>query len=222
MRVKSILISIFFIVSLTSCLEIIEQVKVNKNGSGTLKLIINISQSKDRLNKILSQKQINGLIIPTKDTIKYHFNAVEKTIRETEGLTLQTLEKDFDNYIFTLVVNFENLNQVNGLLQNIHNTFARTASTETPFKLTLNANSFHQEINKNYISKLNNEISNYNFNELNNAKITSIIQFEKTIKSISVSKGRISKSGKSALIKLSLTEFLTTYSNQNLNIQLDE
>ena len=207
---------------MTSCFEIIEQVKVKKDGSGTLKLIINMSQSKERLDKILSQKQINGLIIPSKETIKYHFDEIEKKTSSTAGLTLKTLEKDFTNYIFTLVVDFKNIQQVNNLLQDLHNTFSRTNSEEIPIKFIASSNSFSQEINNDYSKKLNDQISNYNFNELNKAKITTIIQFENSIKSLSVAEGRISKSGKSALIKLSLKDFLITYTNQNLNIQLDE
>ncbi len=222
MPLKTILFSIFLIISLTSCFEIIEQVKVKKDGSGTLKLIINISQSKERLDKILSQERINGLIIPTKDTIRYHFDEIEKKIKSTKGLTLQQLEKDFSNYIFTLVVDFKNIDQVNILLQNIHNTFARTESKEIPFKLTIDSNSFKQEINKDYIRKLDDNISGFNFSELTEANITTILQFENTIAAINILEGKTSKSKRSALIKLSLKDFLTIYSKQNLKIQLDE
>lgn len=219
---KNILFSIFLIVSLTSCFEIIEQVKVNGDQTGSLKLIINVSQSKERLDKILSQKQINGLIIPSKDTIKHHFSQLEKKIKESEGLTLQKADKDFENYIFTLVVDFKNVNQINGLLSEVHNAFGKTRYEEVPIKVLKEDGSFKQQINKDYISHLDKEISNYNFSELNEAQITSIFQFDKSIKSCSITNGKISKSGKSALIKLDLKAFLSIYTNQNLNIQLDE
>ncbi|MBL0359080.1 MAG: hypothetical protein IPP72_20435 [Chitinophagaceae bacterium] len=54
---------------LQSCFEIIEQVFVKNDGTGTFQLVLNMSKSKTKISSILKMKTVNGHAVPTKEEI---------------------------------------------------------------------------------------------------------------------------------------------------------
>ena len=58
-------ILIFITLTMASCFEIIEDINVHKNGSGTYKFIVNLSQSKNQIDKIRTQDSILHFKVPT-------------------------------------------------------------------------------------------------------------------------------------------------------------
>ena len=45
--------SLLLLFSFTSCFEIVEDISFKKDGSGVLKLILNLSQSKNEINTLM-------------------------------------------------------------------------------------------------------------------------------------------------------------------------
>ena len=58
------------ILLLTSCIEIIEDLKLNSDGSGTFKYSINLSQSKTKTSAILALDSLYGEKVPKISEIK--------------------------------------------------------------------------------------------------------------------------------------------------------
>ena len=54
------IISILLLFLLSSCIEIIDDISMNNDGSGTFKYSINLSQSKVKVNSYLALDSING------------------------------------------------------------------------------------------------------------------------------------------------------------------
>ncbi|MBL0144593.1 MAG: hypothetical protein IPP48_01335 [Chitinophagaceae bacterium] len=91
-----------------SCFEIIEQVFLKADGSGNFQLVLNLSKSKTKLNSIAKMKTINGHEVPSKGEIKYRLTQIEKTLSKTTGISNAKTTLDFDNYIATAVLIFQN------------------------------------------------------------------------------------------------------------------
>ena len=75
------------ILSLSSCFDVVEEIKMNNDGSGELKLTIDLSQSKSNLANYMKAGEINGVEIPTKDEVKLEmsYGHFSKTVTYCDG-----------------------------------------------------------------------------------------------------------------------------------------
>ena len=123
---KSIqLISILFLTTiLSSCFEIIEDVKINADGSGTLKYIINFSQSSDKIKSLLSAGEIDGKKIPNESELKADFEKICNTTKKANGISRVVYTSDFNEFIFTYKADFKNLNNINAAIDSIKSSFS--------------------------------------------------------------------------------------------------
>ena len=68
--IKQICTLLSLILILSSCIEIIDDIKLNLDGSGTFKYNINLSSSRTKVNSIIALDSIDGRKIPSLDEIK--------------------------------------------------------------------------------------------------------------------------------------------------------
>ena len=87
MRLLTFLLLVFSLFGLTSCIEIIDDVTVNNDGSGSLKYTINLSASKVKINSILALDSLEGRPVPSKEELEERIVSFKKKLR---GLYLQT------------------------------------------------------------------------------------------------------------------------------------
>ena len=97
------------ILLLSSCIEIIEDLKINLDGSGTFKYSINLSQSKTKTTAILALDSLYGEKVPKISEIKQKISLFEKTLKEQEGITNVIINEDYENYIVKLQCDFKNV-----------------------------------------------------------------------------------------------------------------
>ncbi len=110
----TLLLSILF--SLSSCLEIIDDVSLNTDGSGTFKYTVNLSSSKSRVNSILSLDSLDGKKVPSIDEIKTKVSSFKTNLENQEGISNVTIESDYENFFFRLTCDFESVAKLqNGL-----------------------------------------------------------------------------------------------------------
>ena len=55
---------------LSACIEILDDIKFNADGSGTFKYTINLSSSKVKINSILALDSLDGKKVPSKNEIQ--------------------------------------------------------------------------------------------------------------------------------------------------------
>jgi hypothetical protein len=94
---------------LTSCIEIIEDIKLNKDGSGTFKYTINLSSSKVKVSSILALDSLNGYKVPKINDIKSKVQMLKKTLKEQKGISNIIITEDYTNYIIKLQCDFTNI-----------------------------------------------------------------------------------------------------------------
>jgi hypothetical protein len=218
MKKHSIIIAILCSFFLSSCLEILEDVKINSDGTGTYKINLNLSQSKSQLDKILAQDSIQGKTIPKPAKITSEFNKLIAELKTQAGITTVTSELDLTNYIVKLSFNFDKIESLNIAINNIIKlkdpnaplnpiTYAFTGKT---FTRTLNSELMGQAArDKDKVSAF---VSN-----LEQAKITSIMRFENNIISSNHTEAKISSNQKNCFEQVGLNQLL---SNSNLYTHL--
>lgn len=103
---------IFF--GFTSCIEIIDDITINNDGSGTMKYTINLSSSKVRINSILALDSLNGKRVPSIKEIEEKLISFRTKLDEQTGISNVTIDYNFTDFIFKLQCDFTNVD----LLQN--------------------------------------------------------------------------------------------------------
>lgn len=109
----SIFASLFL---MTSCIEIVDDLQLNEDGSGTLKYNINLSASKVKLNSYLALDSLDGKKVPSISEISAKLDGWLEELKEQKGIRSATLESDFTQFIFRLKVDFDQVSDLeNGI-----------------------------------------------------------------------------------------------------------
>jgi hypothetical protein len=106
-------LSLFF---LTSCIEIIDDVSLNADGSGTLKYTINLSESKVKINSVLALDSIDGRKVPSLDEIKSRVNRFKEVLSSKSGISNVSIEANYTDYFFRLTCDFASLSELQAAL----------------------------------------------------------------------------------------------------------
>jgi hypothetical protein len=110
------LISYFF---LTSCVEIVDDVTIKNDGSGTLKYTVNLSSSKVKIGSILALDSLEGRKVPSLDEIKEKVNAFKLKLAAQPGITNVILDPNYIDFIFKLQCDFMNVTALQKALKEV-------------------------------------------------------------------------------------------------------
>ena len=117
--------SLLLLFSFTSCFEIVEDISFKKDGSGVLKLILNLSQSKNEINTLMKLDSSSGYNIPTESDINSYLDRALQKLKSIEGLSNVSINRDFKNWIFEVKTNFKNGENLEKAIQSVHSEFAK-------------------------------------------------------------------------------------------------
>lgn len=127
MRKFHLVILLFLGSLLTGCIEIIDDLTLNLDGSGTFKYNLNLSSSKVKINSILALDSLDGKKVPSLNEIKMKVARIETQLNEQEGISDAEIVSDYKNYVFKLSCNFTSLSDLQNAMKNVivtenHNT----------------------------------------------------------------------------------------------------
>lgn len=208
---KKILKSLFLLLSLlflSSCFDVVDKINLKADGSGEYTLILNASKSKTRLESISKMETINGKRVPKKSEIENKINEASKIFKSVSGISNVKTSMDFDNYIIKLSCNFKKIENINeGLAQlKAKNILGKMIPTQlysnNVEKKTFTRNkinTFKSDYDK--LSKADKEV-------FNSAKYTSILQFEKLVKTQTNSNYQISPNKKALKLDGNILDFI--------------
>jgi hypothetical protein len=193
---------------LMSCFDILDKVNVKADGSGEYSLILNASKSKTRLASISKMETVNGKKVPNKAEIEAKINQAASIFKNVPGISNVKTSMDFDNYIIKLSCNFKKIENVNAGLEQLKtkNVLGKMIPTQiysndsTKKIFTRNKiNTFKSDYDK--LSTADKEV-------FNNAKYTSVLQFENIIKSQSNSAYQLSPNKKAMKLEGNILDFI--------------
>lgn len=174
---------LFPLLFLTSCFDILDKVNIKADGTGEYTIILNASKSKTRLASISKMETINGKKVPKKAEIESRINEAAKIFKGTPGISNVKTSVDLDNYIIRLSCNFKKIENINAGLEKLkaQKILGKMVPTQVyshnleKKMLTRNkVSTFKEDYDK--MSKADKEI-------FNDARYTSIMQFENAVKS---------------------------------------
>lgn len=195
----------FCLLTLTSCIELIDDLTLNSDGSGKFKYTINLSSSKPEVTSLLALDSIDGHRVPKVSEIKLQISQFEKQMLSQPGILNVNIESDWQNYIFKFSCDFDNLDNLQNALRN------------SVDNMNLNGYKLYYESNwinwsGTYLTRdIPNLVTDQLFNskyikeeELKFAKYTTISRFDKEITRFDNNLTILSKNKKAAMIQTDL------------------
>jgi hypothetical protein len=104
-----ILLAILVIFSLGSCVEIIDDLSIKSDGSGTFKYTINLSSSKVKINSILALDSLDGKKVPSIAEIQEKVKFYKEKLAKKEGISNVKVEANYTEFIFKFQCDFTNI-----------------------------------------------------------------------------------------------------------------
>ena len=207
----------------SSCLEIIDDIKLNIDGSGTIKYTLNLSESKTKVNSILALDSLDGKKMPDLIKIKAKINEFEKLLRLEKGISNIHLEKDYENFMFRLSCDFKSISILQNSLKKVLNQINEENLTpKSNFNwLGWNENKLEREIpeiSKNQLKK----VPKKDLDKLRQGKYICITRFENEIIRLSNPKAKLSKNKKAVIILASPHDILFKPNSVHNLIELKE
>lgn len=212
------------LLSLSSCFEILEEITLKKDGSGSASFTINMSQSKTKLKSIMLMDSINGYKVPDRNEIKKAILEIEEHLLSTPGISNVKKTEDYDNFIFSVSCNFskiENMNDIALRAQKKYNKKGTKTIDTRGYKYDKNTKTFYRFYEydaraKKEFTKLKSEDKEV----FDNATYTCIYRFENQVVSKENKKSRVSKSNKAVMLRTNIMELINGSTMLNNKIKL--
>jgi hypothetical protein len=119
MKYFKIFLSALILFSFTSCIEIIDDVTVNNDGSGTMKYTINLSASKVKINSILALDSLDGKKVPSKDEIETKIASFIRKMKTKTGVSNVQMESNLTDFIFKFQCDFTSVSALQSAIKEV-------------------------------------------------------------------------------------------------------
>lgn len=204
---------------LQGCFEIIEQIVLKNDGSGSLQLVLNMSKSKTKLNSIMKMKTVNGHKVPDKNEIRQQAANIEKDIRSIPGISNVKYTLDFENFIATLNLDFRSVNNINAGIKKLAEKQKDPKPVEKSFEYDIAAKTFSR-LNKFLIKEEYDKMSTADKEIFATANYTGIFRFESTVAVASNKESKLSADKKAVMLKLNALDIISNKRSIENKIQL--
>jgi hypothetical protein len=200
-------------VSLTSCFEIREEVTVKPDGSGTITMTLDLSESKYNLASFMRAGEVQGEKIPTQAEIEQQLNELKQTLQNMPGLSNIQQKQDFENFVFSFSSNFSNIKYLNQAI----NTFVKKVNENVSPPIGLVDNFyFSNNTFQRYFQYPIDTVSEEDYKKLGSmerfmletARLVQIYRFEQPVKSLTNTRAQLSPSKKSVKIEHKLADLV--------------
>ena len=101
----------------TSCFEIIKEITLKEDGSGHFEYTLNLSQSRKKLNSIRQLDTFGNYHIPSEAELNAEIDRGKRIFMSTKGVHNVKVKRDYENYIFTINLDFDSVECLNNALQ---------------------------------------------------------------------------------------------------------
>ena len=102
----------------SSCIEILDDIKFNFDGSGTFKYTVNLSSSQVKLNSILALDSLDGKKVPSLSEIQEKIDAFGIKLSQAEGISNVRIDTNYTQFIFKVQCDFSNVFNLQRAIEN--------------------------------------------------------------------------------------------------------
>lgn len=200
------LILVLLATSLTSCFDIIEDITLNENGTGKVKMIFNFSQSKSNINKLLMLKEVNGHEVPSIEKIVAKIDNIKDSINNINGISGVTTKINIENYITEFEFNFDKIERLNTVYYELWKmAHAPSVRFEKYFSYQ---NHIFTRKGGTFINLLNQRTQGADRNIFVGAKIISVLKLPNTVESFTNNKSKLAGNQKIVILQLPVSSLI--------------
>ncbi len=203
----SVLVAVLVLFS--SCFEITEEVNILEDGSGKLKVTINLSESRKSLINYMKMDEVEGMRVPSRAELDRELDLFDRTLKGIEGMSNVIVKRDFESFIFSFSGDFSNVNVLNQAINELAEVFNRSdyqTLKEENFQYT--GNQFDRYFKYPIEAVIYDEASLTRRYMMDTARLISIFRFPKPVKKISNEKAMLSPSKKSVMLQASIAQLV--------------
>jgi hypothetical protein len=209
MRRSAYLLLFAILIGFSGCFEIIEQITMKNDGSGNFQIVLNLSQSKTKINSFMKMKTVNGHPVPAKEEVRQKIAEIESAAAKTPGISAVKSNVDFDNYIATLTCNFTKVAQLNNIIRNINAESKGDVKYSAKYFEYDPATATFSRFSKISLKDNYKKMSNADREVFAGANYTSIYKFEMPIETEANKNAKISPSKKAVMLKVGAMDIIT-------------
>ncbi len=204
----------------SGCFEVIEEVMLNDDGSGQITMTVNISRSKTKLKSIMLMDSINDYKVPSETDIKRNMSEMISEIKSIDGVGNVTHTMNFDDFIFSVTCDFENVDVLNSVITHF-STDSHKKVLEDNKQFMYNTDS--KLFTRNYHYNLAEEIKKVKRSDkkvLEEASVTTIYRFESEIASVANESSRVAGNKKAVMLKVDVPDIIANKTSIKNSIKL--
>lgn len=196
MKHKILLLVLIF--CFTSCIQIIEDITINNDGSGRVKYTINASESKSRIDAVMLLDSVKNFKVPTLNEFRIQLNKLKSELVSIEGVKSVNYVFDETQFKISFTIDFTNVEVLTGIQNKL------IKENEQKIEYSFSNKSFKKEVNV-----LSQNINIKEVEDIGSANFIGIVRFDKEIENVSNSNSKISGNHKAVMTKISLSELLS-------------
>jgi len=219
---KSIQYIILVLIALVqvSCFEVVEEVSLKKDGSGSFKYTVNFSESSSKIKALMMLDEVEGQKVPTEQKIQSEFDKICDLSKTVNGITNVKNSSDFYNFIFEYNCDFEKVENLNGILDSLsHKAESIEYENTEYFSYSKDKKEFIRT-GDDVLKKTYDKMSESKKGVFVGARYTGLYRFEEEVQSVSEEKAIVSVNKKAVLHKLELVLLAKKGSAINKHIYL--
>jgi hypothetical protein len=205
------------LLTLTSCIEIIDDITLKADGSGTFKYSINLSSSRLKVSSLLALDSLDGRRIPKIPEIDQQIDKFTSSLTEQPGITNVKVEANYVDYILKVQCDFTSVVQLQEALQSaIAEASNKTFDGGYYYWLSWEDKMFKRSIPADAAKKfLEAPITDADLLQV--GSYTTITRFYSTVTKNTNANAVISKSGTAVMVKSNAYELITNPAALNNN-----
>lgn len=173
---KKLFYLLFASLLLQSCFEIVEEVSLNKDGSGHFKYTVNFSQSASKIHALLEEDEIDGFKVPTLQKIERDFKNYTSKSTRIVGLSNCKEELDLEHFIFIFECDFSDVKSLNSFTDSLRSMHDSEFTAANYFEYN-ETNKIFKRTGDDLIEKLNQKMTTSQRMIFNGASYTCLYRF---------------------------------------------
>lgn len=195
--------------SLSSCFDIVEEIDMKANGSGSIKGTLNLSKSKTKAASLMKLDKIDGFKIPSEAEIRKEMNTVVALLKKTKGISNVNHRLDFDNYIASVSCDFQDVQALNAYTKTLALHFKSKFNDYSSYAYDASKKSFVRSYRLSPDAKKEfNKLKPENQKSFDQAFYTSIYRFQKPVQKQTNTAGKLSPNKQAVMLKTSIPNLI--------------
>lgn len=205
----------------SSCFQFIEDVSLNEDGSGTVVLTANLSQSRTKLASIMLLDSVNGYKVPSQSDVRREMASIAERMAGMEGISRVSHDVNFDNYIAVLKFSFSDVSNLNEVMETVFREMKVSTAHKNAYRYDRQQRLFERVYT--YVPQAKAEYDSLKpadravFKE---ATFTSIYRFERPVARQTNSSAKLSASKKAVMLQTPILDLIHDRHSLSNHIQL--